>query len=297
MAFGLGSRLPDQDAEATARGNAFTATADNPSAIFYNPAGIMQLGDGLDHAAAAFTAFRSMRGTSRSPVRRGAHDSTAHEPFQPVPAVLRRLSPQGPGLLLRPRYLLAVWLEDRVAGRRLIPPGRRLRQPRVHRRSTRSSPCRSPARSRSASAFPPITSTRSCARALRSMPGDSFSFKGDGLSVGGNAGILWKPTERQSIGFSYHSPVEWRPYRPHPGGAQRLRARRHPRPGTRRLPRARDARAGIAQINSLPLPPSREGRAHRPGNRPVPGRTRGCRRPGQRLIPHQFPDACRRRAP
>ncbi len=36
-------RLPDQDAYATARGEAFAATADNPSAIYYNPAGITQL--------------------------------------------------------------------------------------------------------------------------------------------------------------------------------------------------------------------------------------------------------------
>src|SRR5690606_17648073 len=39
----LGFRVPNQDAEAIARGNAFTATADNPSAIYYNPAGITQL--------------------------------------------------------------------------------------------------------------------------------------------------------------------------------------------------------------------------------------------------------------
>jgi len=42
-----GFRLPDQDAFATARGEAFVATADNPSAIFYNPAGITQI-DGTD---------------------------------------------------------------------------------------------------------------------------------------------------------------------------------------------------------------------------------------------------------
>src|SRR4051812_19279312 len=41
--FATGFRLPDQDAFATARGEAFVATADNPSAIYYNPAGISQL--------------------------------------------------------------------------------------------------------------------------------------------------------------------------------------------------------------------------------------------------------------
>src|SRR5260370_38476301 len=41
-----GFRLPDQDAFATARGEAFAATADNASAIYYNPAGISQLKGG-----------------------------------------------------------------------------------------------------------------------------------------------------------------------------------------------------------------------------------------------------------
>jgi long-chain fatty acid transport protein len=40
----LGIRLPDQDTFATARGNAFVATADDPAAVYYNPAGITQLG-------------------------------------------------------------------------------------------------------------------------------------------------------------------------------------------------------------------------------------------------------------
>ncbi len=39
----LALRVPNQDASAIARGNAFVATADNPSAIYYNPAGITQL--------------------------------------------------------------------------------------------------------------------------------------------------------------------------------------------------------------------------------------------------------------
>jgi len=48
MAAGLSARgagfdLPDQDAFVIARGMAFVATADNPSAIYYNPAGITQL--------------------------------------------------------------------------------------------------------------------------------------------------------------------------------------------------------------------------------------------------------------
>ena len=36
----MGFRNLNQEASAVARGNAFVATADNPSAIYYNPAGI-----------------------------------------------------------------------------------------------------------------------------------------------------------------------------------------------------------------------------------------------------------------
>src|SRR5688500_12491875 len=42
-AYAVGVRIPNQDAEANARGNAFVATANNPSAIYYNPAGITQM--------------------------------------------------------------------------------------------------------------------------------------------------------------------------------------------------------------------------------------------------------------
>lgn len=46
--FANGFALADQDAFAAARGDAFVATADNPSAIYYNPAGMAQLdGDNL----------------------------------------------------------------------------------------------------------------------------------------------------------------------------------------------------------------------------------------------------------
>ena len=47
-----GFRLAGQDAFATARGEAFVATADNPSAVYDNPAGITQL-DGLNFRAGA----------------------------------------------------------------------------------------------------------------------------------------------------------------------------------------------------------------------------------------------------
>ncbi len=43
VATGAGYYLPNQDALATARGNAFVATADSAAAVHYNPAGLTQL--------------------------------------------------------------------------------------------------------------------------------------------------------------------------------------------------------------------------------------------------------------
>src|SRR5690349_11824097 len=65
--FAVGYRLPNQDPEAIARGDAFTATADNPSAIYYNPAGITQLdGDQVRagiYIISADTEFTSTTGS------------------------------------------------------------------------------------------------------------------------------------------------------------------------------------------------------------------------------------------
>jgi long-chain fatty acid transport protein len=51
--YGLGIALPDQDAFATARGNAVTATANDPAAVYYNPAGISQL-EGINVSIGAY---------------------------------------------------------------------------------------------------------------------------------------------------------------------------------------------------------------------------------------------------
>jgi long-chain fatty acid transport protein len=58
--FGLGLSIPDQDAFATARGNAFVATANDPAAIFYNPAGISQL-DGFNVSLGSYGVVVSDR--------------------------------------------------------------------------------------------------------------------------------------------------------------------------------------------------------------------------------------------
>ena len=69
VAYGIGLRTPNQDPEAVARGNAFVATADNPAAIYYNPAGITQLeGQNVQVGVLSYlginTRYESLSGTA-----------------------------------------------------------------------------------------------------------------------------------------------------------------------------------------------------------------------------------------
>jgi long-chain fatty acid transport protein len=56
----LGFRNPDQDARATAQGEAFVAQADTPAAIYYNPAGLSQI-NGTAFTSGGYLTFRDIR--------------------------------------------------------------------------------------------------------------------------------------------------------------------------------------------------------------------------------------------
>ncbi|AKC83069.1 hypothetical protein IMCC26134_10285 [Verrucomicrobia bacterium IMCC26134] len=65
--WGSGTRIGFKDAYATGRGNAFAATADNPSAVYYNPAGLTQLkGQSLSATAYVIELDTSFSGPAGS---------------------------------------------------------------------------------------------------------------------------------------------------------------------------------------------------------------------------------------
>jgi long-chain fatty acid transport protein len=83
----VGFRLPNQDPEAIARGNAFAATADNPSAIYYNPAGITQL-EGQNVSAGLYLISADVKFDGAA----GANAETRRQP-QEVPQFYYVYSP------------------------------------------------------------------------------------------------------------------------------------------------------------------------------------------------------------
>lgn len=189
-------RLPNQDPEAIARGNAFVATADNPSAIYYNPAGITQLEGQQIRVGAYFvsadTKFTGASGTTAQT------DST----LQPVPQVYYVFSPKDSqfsyGLGLYAPYGLALdWGDDN-------PFAALAQNGKVLYACLNPVVAWQPCSTFSIAVGPTINySEAKFERAIGMGPGDQFRFKGDGWDYGFNAGLLWKPHAQWAVGLNY----------------------------------------------------------------------------------------------
>jgi long-chain fatty acid transport protein len=201
VAYGIGLRTPNQDPEAVARGNAFVATADNPSAIYYNPAGITQL-EGHNLSVGVLNYF-FVRTHYESP---GGTSSNAKFEVIPTPQLHYVWSPKdcafsfGAGIYA-PFGLATSWPED--TGFRSLAIKARLTyltlNPVIAWKAHRSfSLAIGPTINYSELMF-----TRGLAPGFG--PPDRFKFKGDDSSFGFNAGLLWRPHEQWSVGAQYRS--------------------------------------------------------------------------------------------
>jgi long-chain fatty acid transport protein len=197
-ASAVGFRLPNQDPEAIARGNAFVATADNPSAVYYNPAGITQL-EGQNITAGLYLVSAGIDYHSAS----GASASVDSE-FQPVPQLYYAISPEDCplsfGLGVYAPYGLSVNWGQTSPLETMVQKGKLLYlcfNPVV---AWKIDP------SLSIAIGPTINySSATYQRALGVLPHDQFNVDGDGMGYGFNAGLLWQPHEMWAFGFNYRS--------------------------------------------------------------------------------------------
>ena len=197
----LGFRIPDQSAEAIARGNAFAATADNPSAVYYNPAGIMQ-SEGL-HSLLSVYAI-SLQNHVELAVK-GHHDSFSNEnlELQVAPdsyyTYRKKGSALGFGLGLYTPYGFGVEYADDTPFRKLAKRGRIVYStlnPVVAWQITDTL---------AVSAGPTFNYGQATFTRGIISPGDEFKFKGDDIAYGFDAGILWNPHRMHHFGLTYHS--------------------------------------------------------------------------------------------
>ena len=113
-----GFRLPDQDAFATARGEAFVATADNPSAIYYNPAGITQL-EGNDLRGGLYGIYLDPASVPQRAPNQRPYLSTVQDDLAVVPQIFYTYTPEN----MPVSFGLGVYAPYRRENR----PGRRTR--------------------------------------------------------------------------------------------------------------------------------------------------------------------------
>ena len=197
LSYALGIRLPDQHAAATARGEAFVATADNPSAIYYNPAGITQL-PGDQFSVGAYVINLKSEYTSPAGIT-AETDNDAQ---------------------IAPHVFYTHQFADKniVAGFGIYSPYG------LSNEYTDESPFRTIARKGSIQylTFAPtlavkVTDTLSIAAGINYnhvsaeltrgifAPGDESRFKGDDGAISAKLGLLWQPSPQHSFGITYQS--------------------------------------------------------------------------------------------
>jgi long-chain fatty acid transport protein len=193
-----GFRLPDQDAFATARGEAFAATADNASAIYYNPAGIGQL-QGSNFRGGVYSIW--FRSFYDSPAASADSEAKIH----PVPQLFYAYGcedlPFSFGVGAYSPYGLSIKWPDNTPFRTTAIDGSLQYytiNPVVAWR---------------------VTPTLSLAAGLTlnygkadlttgvAAPGDRFNFTGDSTTAGFNLGMLWQVSSNVNIGVAYRSPT------------------------------------------------------------------------------------------
>lgn len=203
----VGFRLPNQDPEGIARGNAFVATADDPAAIFYNPAGITQLSGqqanvGL-YVISADTKFSSPGGNAKT-------DTTP----QLVPQIYYTDTftnvPISVGLGIYAPYGLSLDWGNNAPFNYAGYKGSLIYacfNPVVAWKVTKTFSIAAGATLNYSQATlhsalpPPFTSSQS-------------KFSGDGWAPGYNLGLLWQLDPKWSFGLNYHSKTEIK-YRGH----------------------------------------------------------------------------------
>jgi long-chain fatty acid transport protein len=230
--FALGIRIADQDARATARGNAFTATADNPSAVYYNPAGITQLyQSSLNRPSSLSLASDGKSKTVLQPepidesglrARLGVYSITLETKVDP-------LTPGAANFDVKRAWQVApnFYATYKVPNAPIVfglgiyaPYGFGLEYPE-------DSPIRTMAISGRIEyiSINPVVAWQVCDTFSVAVgasfnyartdlkrgilaPHDRFQFSGDGWGVGWNAGLMWKPHQMHSFGLMYRSKTD-----------------------------------------------------------------------------------------
>lgn len=198
--FALGFRITDHGAEATARGGAFTATADNPSAIYHNPAGITQL-TGTQILLNGYTIGLE---SSVNPATPGGDVDSSYV-WQTVPDSYTVYHPKDSrialGLGFYSPFGFSLEYPDDSAFRTLGKKGAI--------QTFTANPVMAFKLTDSLSLGVGATLNYSRAKLTRGIvtKGDEFHLEGSGFAPGVTAGVFWEPSPKHAFGLQYFGPI------------------------------------------------------------------------------------------
>jgi long-chain fatty acid transport protein len=207
-ALGNGFRLADQDAFATARGEAFVATADNASAVYYNPAGITQL-DGFNFRGGLYGIY--LDPTYEPPPPSNTNTFHIKNQWAAVPQFFSTFTPnEWPvsfGLGTYAPYGGNIsWPED--TGFRSVALNGSLTyvtlNPVV---ALKLAPGLSIAGGLMVN-YADLEMEQGLTRSAAPLA-NYFRFHGDGWGVGYNAGLFWQPHQQVALGATFRSSVDF----------------------------------------------------------------------------------------
>jgi len=200
--FSLGFRLADMDAFATGRGDAFTATADNPSAIYYNPAGITQLDDLSLRLGGYGIALKS----KFKPESEDGKGVQSIDKIQATPSFYLTYHPKKQpvafGVGVYSPYGLGMEYPDDAQFRTFARKGQ------IAYLTTNPVVAVQVSRTLSVAAGLTVNHAQTELQQGIAARGDSFKFKGAGTALGFTLGALWQPLPQHSFGLKYHSAAE-----------------------------------------------------------------------------------------
>jgi len=205
-----GFGLPDQDAFATARGEAFVATADNPSAIYYNPAGITQL-EGNELRGGLYGIYLDSSFSPPSSAPNHGHTYDNQDNYAVVPQIFYTYTPTNIPIpvsfglgVYAPYGGKSSWPQD--TGFRSVAIGGSLTYVTINPVVAVKLPFNFSIGGGVMVNYANMDMERGLSHSqLNSNLTNFFCFTGDGWSVGYNLGVLWQPIDQISIGASFRS--------------------------------------------------------------------------------------------
>jgi long-chain fatty acid transport protein len=197
-AFADGSRLPNQDALAVARGYAFVATASDPSAVYYNPSGLALQPESEIGGVYVISPSDSYQGAGGQVDEKGGTFVLPHF-FASVPVEGYAL---GVGFFA-PYGLQTDWPDD--SGFRNLATSNKLT---FKTGAVSLAKAVTPQLSIGAS-FEVDHLNVELNRGIGFTPGDLLTYDGSDTAESWNAGLMWSPSVNHQFGIMYESRVNF----------------------------------------------------------------------------------------